>query len=92
MLKDAGYDITIASPNGGAVPIDPSSLQGDAKTPEAERMLTDGKLVGWLYSLSVGKPVILFQCYFICLLSIRCLSDKGHTASVIYFKSNQGPK
>lgn len=42
MLKDAGYDITIASPNGGAVPVDPASLQGDFKTPEAERMMNDG--------------------------------------------------
>jgi putative intracellular protease/amidase len=41
VLKDAGYDITIASPNGGAVPIDPASLEGDFKTPEAERMLSD---------------------------------------------------
>lgn len=42
MLKDAGYDVTIASPNGGAVPVDPASLEGDFKTPEAERMLNDG--------------------------------------------------
>lgn len=42
VLKEAGYDITIASPNGGAIPVDPVSLQGDAKTPEAERMLNDG--------------------------------------------------
>lgn len=43
VLKDAGYDITIASPNGGSVPVDPASLQGDFKTPEAERMLNDAE-------------------------------------------------
>jgi hypothetical protein len=45
VLKDAGYDITLASPNGGAVPVDPASLAGDFKTAEAERMLHDGELV-----------------------------------------------
>lgn len=44
VLKDAGYDVTLASPNGGAVPVDPVSLAGDSKTPEAERMLHDGEL------------------------------------------------
>jgi putative intracellular protease/amidase len=45
VLKDAGYDITLASPNGGAVPVDPASLAGDAKTAEADRMLNDGELL-----------------------------------------------
>lgn len=46
MLKDAGYDITIASPAGGAVPIDGASLQGDFKTPECDRMMEDGEPTG----------------------------------------------
>lgn len=45
ILKDAGYDITIASPAGGAVPIDDASLQGDFKTPECDRMMEDGGLL-----------------------------------------------
>lgn len=40
--QDAGYDITIASPRGGAVPVDAASLAPDVKGPESERMLTDG--------------------------------------------------
>lgn len=47
VLKDAGYDITIASPAGGAVPIDDASLQGDFKTPECDRFLDDGKHQEW---------------------------------------------
>jgi len=43
VLKDGGYDITIASPSGGAVPIDDASLQGDFKTPECDRMMNDGE-------------------------------------------------
>eukprot|EP00879_Flechtneria_rotunda_P000587 GHRR01000695.1.p1 GENE.GHRR01000695.1~~GHRR01000695.1.p1 ORF type:complete len:274 (+),score=99.92 GHRR01000695.1:240-1061(+) len=39
VLKDAGYDITLASPDGGAVPLDPTSLSDENKTPEAKRML-----------------------------------------------------
>jgi hypothetical protein len=46
VLKDAGYDITIASPAGGAVPIDDASLQGDFKTPECDRMMEDGEAPG----------------------------------------------
>jgi putative intracellular protease/amidase len=45
VLKNAGYDITLASPNGGAVPVDPASLAGDFKTADAERMLNDGELL-----------------------------------------------
>jgi hypothetical protein len=44
VLKDAGFDVTVASPNGGAVPVDPNSLAGDFKTAEADRMLNDGQL------------------------------------------------
>ena len=31
-FKAAGYDITIASPSGGACPIDAGSMKGDALT------------------------------------------------------------
>jgi hypothetical protein len=38
----AGYDVTIASPKGGAVPIDPTSQGQEAMTPEAHRFVGDG--------------------------------------------------
>jgi hypothetical protein len=44
VFKGAGYDVTLASPKGGAVPIDAASLQGDFNTPEAQRFAKDG---GW---------------------------------------------
>ena len=34
--------MTIASPRGGAVPLDPASLEGEAATPAAHQFLEDG--------------------------------------------------
>jgi len=40
-FKDAGYSITLASPMGGQVPIDPNSLADDAMTDAALRYTED---------------------------------------------------
>lgn len=40
-FKDAGYSITLASPMGGQVPIDPNSLEDDAMTDDAIRYTKD---------------------------------------------------
>lgn len=42
-FKDAGYEVEIVSIAGGEVPLDPRSLEGDAKTPSVQRFLADGK-------------------------------------------------
>lgn len=39
----SGYDVTIASPGGGAVPVDPVSLEGDALTDDARKFQEDGE-------------------------------------------------
>jgi len=41
LLKDAGYDITLASPQGGQPPIDPNSETEDAQTKATERFDMD---------------------------------------------------
>jgi putative intracellular protease/amidase len=41
LLKDAGYDITLASPKGGQPPIDPNSETEDAQTKATERFDMD---------------------------------------------------
>ncbi len=41
LLKDAGIEITIASPKGGQPPIDPKSNEPDAQTPATERFKND---------------------------------------------------
>lgn len=41
VLKDAGADITLASPKGGAPPIDPKSDDPKAQTPAMERFRKD---------------------------------------------------
>ncbi|RXG15234.1 putative intracellular protease/amidase [Leeuwenhoekiella aestuarii] len=40
-LKDKGFDITLASPQGGQPPIDPKSDAPDAQTPATERFKND---------------------------------------------------
>lgn len=39
VFREAGYDVTIASPKGGPIPIDAASLEGDFYTAEAKRFL-----------------------------------------------------
>lgn len=41
VFEDAGAIITIASPNGGEVPLDPKSEQDDALTPSSKRFKQD---------------------------------------------------
>lgn len=42
VLKDAGSEITLASPKGGQPPLDPNSDTDDAQTPATERFKGDG--------------------------------------------------
>lgn len=42
IFKNKGYDVTLASPNGGAVPVDPASLTDDMLTSEAKQFQKDG--------------------------------------------------
>lgn len=42
VLKDAGHDITLASPRGGQPPLDPKSDAPDAQTDATRRFKTDG--------------------------------------------------
>ncbi len=41
LLKDRGFDITIATPKGGQAPIDPNSETEDAQTPATDRYYKD---------------------------------------------------
>ena len=40
-FKDAGFEITVATPKGGQAPIDPNSEVPDAQTPATERYYKD---------------------------------------------------
>lgn len=44
VLKDAGVEITLASPKGGKPPIDPASTGEDAQTPDTKRFDADEEL------------------------------------------------
>ena len=41
VFRDAGVDVTLASPTGGQPPLDPVSDQPDAQTPDTERFRAD---------------------------------------------------
>ncbi|CAN5852020.1 type 1 glutamine amidotransferase domain-containing protein [soil metagenome] len=43
VLRDAGADITLASPKGGQPPLDPKSYAKDAQTPATERFKADAE-------------------------------------------------
>ena len=44
VMKDAGVEITLASPKGGQPPIDPKSEAEDAQTPATKRFTEDNEL------------------------------------------------
>jgi len=48
MFKEKGFDVVVASPKGGPVPIDQSSLGGDFFVPDAKKFLHDAEAVGTL--------------------------------------------
>jgi putative intracellular protease/amidase len=55
VLVDSGATITIASPNGGQPPVDPSSEAPDAQTPSTERFYKDFEAIDKVaYSLKLS--------------------------------------
>jgi putative intracellular protease/amidase len=48
VFKDAGLDITLASPRGGHPPIDPKSEAPEAQTPATHRLYSDKETQAWL--------------------------------------------
>lgn len=55
LFKGAGYDVAIASPKGGPIPIDASSMADGFFTDEAKKFMHDAEAVGMLcHSLKVS--------------------------------------
>lgn len=48
LFKEAGHEVTIASPAGGAIPIDAGSMAGDFFTADAKKFMHDNEAVGSL--------------------------------------------
>ncbi len=42
-FKEAGFKVTIASVSGGEIPVDETSLKGDALTPVTKKFQADGE-------------------------------------------------
>jgi len=59
-FKDAKFDVVIASPNGGAIPIDQGSVSDPFFTDDSKKFLHDGEAVGAL-SHSVKLDTINFN-------------------------------
>jgi putative intracellular protease/amidase len=57
VFKEAGAEVTIASPKGGAVPLDPKSLSILIVTRPAKRFLNDEEAMGFLYHSVVLEDV-----------------------------------
>ena len=69
-LQNAGYKVTIASPNGGKITIDKVSLQGEAITPDTRKWLDDGE-------------ALLFDCNQI-LRRTRITSSKNGVKALLF--------
>ena len=65
---DAGMNVTIASPLGGAVPFDPSSVAATGKnSPQVERFLADAdaqKAVQTTHTVTTLDPAVLDAVFF----------------------------
>ena len=48
IFKEAGHEVTIASPAGGSIPIDAGSMGGDFFTAEAKKFMHDNEAYGAL--------------------------------------------
>lgn len=56
VFKDAGAAVTVASPNGGSVPIDPKSQSVIVATRSTKRFLKDAEAMNFLsYSIPLGE-------------------------------------
>ena len=67
-FEAAGYDIIIASPSGGAIPIDAASMQSGFFTEPAKKFMHDGNAIGKLShsikvaDLDLSSVDALFMC------------------------------
>jgi putative intracellular protease/amidase len=57
VFKDAGADVTLASPKGGQPPLDPKSDEADAQTDATRRFRADGEATAALASTRVLAEV-----------------------------------
>lgn len=57
VFKDAGAEITLASPKGGQPPLDPKSAEKDFQTPATERFNTDAEAQAALAHTAALKTV-----------------------------------
>ncbi len=82
--RDAGFELTIATPKGGPVPVDPASESEAFLTPEAKKMQQDGGLVEWVEwgkEDAAGRQYCqFFTCYLVQRLNqsiwcscVRCM-------------------
>ncbi|KAL7550389.1 hypothetical protein ACHAWF_013630 [Thalassiosira exigua] len=85
MFKKAGYEVVVASPEGGAVPIDVSSMGEGHFTDEAKKFMHDGEAIGQLsHSTKLGSidwsgvdAIFLCGGHGVCTDFVDCASLKG---------------
>jgi len=86
LFKEKGYEIVIASPAGGPVPIDAASLGEGFFTDEAKKFMHDGEAVGKL-SHSVKVETIDFSAG-----DIDAIVTAGGHGTVVDFNGNPALK
>ena len=83
-FKAAGYDITIASPQGGACPIDAGSMKGDALTADSKKFMHDAEAFGALsHSAKLDAAMTGFDCVYLCGGHGCCVDFAGEKATAL---------
>ena len=56
-MQEAGYKVTVASPDGGQIVLDDISLQESAVTPEVKKFIEDGTAAALLPHCLLGRAL-----------------------------------
>lgn len=91
VFTEAGYELTLASPGGGAIPIDAGSMGGDFFTADSKKFMHDAAAVGALCHSAKLSEVDLgsFDAMFICG-GHGCCVDGAQMKSAIETLYNAG--
>ena len=83
-FKAAGFEVTIASTAGGAIPIDAGSMKGDAFTADSKKFMLDAEAyAAFSHSVKLDASVHkdAFDCVYMCGGHGCCVDFAGEKAT-----------
>jgi putative intracellular protease/amidase len=83
-FKAAGFDVTIASPAGGPVPIDAGSMKGDFFSEDSKKFLHDADAYSELsHSKKLDESMTGYDCVYLCGGHGCCVDFAGEKAAAL---------